>query len=110
MRVDEAEGGVARQSNALAGRRQRDVRFGAGGRDRDCKLNDAVEVKGALHGVGETVNMGLDAGMLFGLHQTKMALGQGQGWVTQNSANHGQVDGGDCVASQALVCVRYPAD
>ncbi len=103
MRVEEGEGGIGRQRDALAGRRQRGHVVGARRRQRRGERGDAVEVERALRHVGEPVEMPGEVRVLAGLHQAEMALRQGQRRVPQDGADHRHADRLDGVGGQAPV-------
>ena len=77
MRIDETEGLIAGERDALAGRWQR--RGSANGRgelEKAGMADDGVEIDVALGGVGETLDQRGKVWMLRSLDEAKMPLGQ----------------------------------
>ena len=103
MRVEEGEGRILGQRDALAGRRQRVGKIRTCRRKRHGQRQDRVEVERALDHVGQPVEMRHQVGMLAGLHKSEMALGQSQRRVAQDAADDRQADRFDGVAGQSSV-------
>ena len=90
VRIDEAEGAVAGERDALARRRQR--RGGArccGELERPGGADQRAEVDMALGGGGKTIDQRVKIGMLVRLHEAEMPLGQRQRRIAGQGTEHG---------------------
>ena len=112
MRIEEGERGIPGQRDALAGRVQRDGRVGPamsgirrGKSERDRHFHDPRDIQRPLHNVREAVDMGVEVGVLAGLHEAEMALRHGHRRVTRDRADHRQSKPFDRVAGQFAVPV-----
>ena len=75
MRIDEAEGPVLRQRNALAGRRQSGRMVIRSDDTKRRGLGDhRIQIEMALGHRGETIDQCGEIGMLTGLHQAEMTF------------------------------------
>ena len=104
VRIDEGEGRVGGERDALAGRRQ------GGGNARPMALANGrragdhrVEIEMALGHVGEAIETRGEICMLAGLHQAEMALGQCQRLVARQRADDRHAQRGDGVGDQRAV-------
>ena len=88
MRVEEGEGGVFGQGNALSGRGNSRFDRPFGQIDGRCQSKQRIEIDGASHRIGQSFDMGVDFRVFARLHQTEMPFGQGQRWIAHDAAGH----------------------
>ena len=105
MRIEEGEGGVFGERDALAGRRQALPKLPAAGDKRRGQRHDGVEIERALDHVGQAVEMRHQVGMLAGLDQAEMALRQGERRVAQDRADDRHAERFDRLAGTAAVAL-----
>ena len=87
MRIDEAEGGVAGNGEALARRGQ--GRWGLARcrqRRRTGGGDDRIEIDGRCDRLRQRIKPGMQIGGFAGLHQPKMAIGQDQAGFARQGA------------------------
>ena len=103
MLIGEDEGGIPRDGDSLAERRE-----GAGlsGRREVGGTGEALQGGGidvAGNGIRRLVEEALQPLMLAGWHQTQMAVGQGEGIQARQGAQHGDAEGRQGGAEQGFV-------
>ncbi len=114
MRVDEAEGPVSRQRDALTGRRQGDcypVRSADAKRRGLC--NHRIQIEMALGHHGKTIDQRGEIGMLAGLHQAEMPFRQSERRLARHRAEHRNAERGDGIGDQRamlLACCAVEND
>ncbi len=105
MRIDEAEGPVVRQRNALAGRRQsRNAVTSASAETKRRGLRDhRIQIEMALGHRGETIDQCGEIGMLAGLDQAEMTFRQSERRFARHRAEHRNAERRDGVGDQRAV-------
>ena len=107
MRVDEAEGVVAGERDALARRRQgravagREAWQFAGQRQQRVEIDDAFDL------VGDAVEPEVEVAMLAGLDQSEMARGQRERLAAAEGAEHRDAGGGNRVGDVERDAARW---
>jgi hypothetical protein len=103
MRIEEGEGGILCQCDALSGRLQRVVETAGSGCEWRRQRHDDVEVERALDHVGQPVEMRHQILIFAGLDEAEMALRQIERGIAQDRADHRQADRLDRVAAKTAV-------
>ena len=118
MRIDEAEGLILRQRDPLAGRRHRrrlrSSIAACGDREWRGARHDGVEIEMALGHRGEAIDQGFEIGVLAGLHEAEMALGQCERRLVRHGADDGNNEradrfGDDCAVPFAADTIQDDA-
>ena len=84
MRIDKAEGLIARERDALAGRRQRRSVNGRCGMKTTGVADDGFEVDMLLGGIGQAIDQDAEVRMLPRLNKPEMPLEYGFRCTTAN--------------------------
>ena len=108
MRIDEGEGRVGRERDALTRRRQGGDRLPANSEGCGEGL-DTGEVAMALGELGEAVQAKLEVVVLERLHQAEVALGEMDRLVARYGADHGNVERGDGALDRGAMAVAADA-
>ena len=109
MRIEEGEGGVLGERDALAGRRQRVAKPPAAGASGAASARMASRSSDRSTMSASRSRCAIEVGMLAGLHQAEMALRQAERRVAQDGADHRQAERLDRVAATAARGARCPA-
>ena len=104
MRIDEGEGRVGRERDALARRRQSGDRPLADS-ERGGEALNAGEVAMALGELGEAMQAKLEVVVLERLHQAEVALGEMDCLVARDGADHRNVERADGALDRGAVAV-----
>ena len=103
MGVDEGEGDIAGERDALARRRQRQTRMGSSGPRGKRNGADGVEIHMGLHQIGHAVENYGEALGFARLHKAQMSLGQAHLPIARNGAEHWHARAGNGVGDEATV-------
>ena len=104
MRIEEGEGGVLGERDALAGRRQGAVEIGRARRERRGQRQDARRGRASASTMSASRSRcAIEVGMLAGLHQAEMALRQRQRGIAQDGADDRQAERLDGLAGKLAV-------
>ena len=101
MRIDEAEGPILRQRDALAGRRQGGCHtIGSADAKRRGARDQRIQIEMALGHRCETLDQAGEIGVLAGLHQAEMALRQSERRLARHRAEHRHAERNDRIRDQ----------
>ncbi len=103
VRIDEAEGGVLGNGDALAGRRQRGLLRPVSAGQRAGEPEDRVEIERPLDRIRGPVDPGFECRMLAGLHQPEVPLRQRHLRIAVERADHRQAERRQRLAHHPLV-------
>ncbi len=110
MRIDEAEGPILRQRDALTGRRQGGCHtIGGADAKRRGARDQRIQIEMALGHRGETLDQAGEIGMLAGLHQAEMALRQSKRRLARHRAEHRDAEGNNRIRDQRAVLLAGDA-
>ncbi len=103
MRIEEGEGGVFGERDALAGRLQGIAETARRRREGCGQRHDGVEVERSLDHVGQAVEMRHQVVVFAGLDEAEMALRQVERGIAQDGADDRQAERLDGLAAQPAV-------